>query len=250
MNSINISLAVLTVVFGGAMLGMALSRRLQDHYLTPDTITHVKVGASLLTSMFALLLSLQLSSGKSAFDQQERELSAMASKLTLLDRALAHYGQAATDAREVLRGRVADILNQGWPQERLRAPNLTPRTGDEIIFDKIQELTPENDAQRAAKAEALSLLIDLGELRWLAASKIRSSTSIPLMIVEIAWATIVFVSFGIFAPRNLMVVASLFIYACAVAAGFFLIVEMTTPFGGLIRASSAPLREALARLGQ
>lgn len=70
------------------------------------------------------------------------------------------------------------------------------------------------------------------------------------MIFEIAWATIAFVSFGIFAPRNLMVVASLFIYTCAVAAGFFLIVEMTTPFGGLIRASNAPLREVLARLGR
>ena len=91
-------------------------------------------------------------------------------------------------------------------------------------------------------------MIDLGELRWLATSKVRSSTSTPLMIVEIAWATIAFLSFGIFAPRNLMVVASLFIYTCAVAAGFFLIVEMTTPFGGLMRGSSAPLREVLRAL--
>ena len=250
MNSIDISLVVLTIVFGGAMLGMALSRRLPDRYLTPDSVAHVKVGASLLTSMFALLLGLQLSSGKSAFDQQEREVSVMASKLALLDRTLARYGPAATDARAVLRSSIVNMLNQGWPQERLQAPDFKPATGGEIMFDKIQELTPENDAQRAAKAQALSIVINLGELRWLTASTIRSSTSIPLMIVEIAWATIVFASFGIFAPRNLMVVASLFIYACAVAAGFFLIVEMTTPFGGLIRASSGPLREAVARLGQ
>ncbi len=249
MNSINISLVVLAIVFGGAMLGMALSRRLPDHYLTPDSIAHVKIAASLLTSMFALLLSLQLSSGKSAFDQQEREVSVMASKLTLLDRTLFRYGPAATEARAVLRSSVADMLNRGWPQERLQPPDLEPRTGGEIIVDKIQELTPENEAQRAEKAEALSIVIDLGELRWLATSKVRSSTSIPLMIVEIGWATIAFLSFGIFAPRNLMVVASLFIYTCAVAAGFFLIVEMTTPFDGLIRASSVPLREALARLG-
>ena len=30
MNSINISLVVLVIVFGGALLGMALSRRLPD----------------------------------------------------------------------------------------------------------------------------------------------------------------------------------------------------------------------------
>jgi hypothetical protein len=173
-----------------------------------------------------------------------------ASKLALLDRTLAHYGPATTDARAMLRRNVVNVLNQGWPQERLQAPNLKPTTEDETVYDKIQELTPENDAQRLEKEQALSLVSNLGEMRWLTASTTRSSTSIPLMIVEIAWATIVFVSFGIFAPRNLMVVASLFICACAVAAGFFLIVEMTTPFGGLIRASSAPLREALAGLGQ
>ena len=250
MNSVIMSLVVLTIIFSGAMLGMALSRHLPDHYLTPNSIAHVKVGASLLTSMFALLLSLQLSAGKSAFDLQERDESLTASKLILLDRTLARYGPAATDGRAVLRNSVINMLNQGWPQERRQAPILKPTTGGEIIFDKIQELTPENDAQRAAKAEALSIVINLGELRWLTASTIRSSTSIPLMIVEIAWATIVFVSFGILAPRNLMVVASIFIYAFAVAAGFFLIIEMTTPFGGLIRISSAPLREALARLSQ
>ncbi len=249
MNSINISLVLLTIVFGAAMLGMALSRRLPDRYLTPDSITHVKIGASLLTSMFALLLSLQLSSGRTAFDRQEKEVSVMASKLDLLDRTLFRYGPAATDARAVLRSSIVDMLDQGWPRERLQAATLKPRAGGEIIFDEIQALTPENDTQRAAKAEALSIVIDLGELRWLATSKVRSSTSIPLMIVEIVWATIVFVSFGIFGPRNLMVVASTFIYACAVAAGFFLIVEMTTPFGGLIRASSprcARLLRALA----
>lgn len=232
------------------MLGMTLSRRLPEQYLTPDSIAHVKVGAPLLTSMFALLLSLQLSSGKSAFDQQEREVSVMASKLALLDRTLFRYGPAANDARAALRSSVAQMLNQGWPQDRLQAPNLEPRTGGEIIFNKIQELAPETDTQRAAKAEAITIVVSLGELRWLAASTIRSSTSIPLLIVEIAWAMIAFVSFGICAPRNLMVVASLFIYACAVAAGFFLILEMTTPYSGLIRASSGPLRETLARLGQ
>jgi hypothetical protein len=250
MNSINISLVVLTIVFGGAMLGMFLSRRLPDDYLTPDSVAHVKVGASLLTSMFALLLSLQLSSGKSAFDLQERELTVMASKLVLLDRTLAHYGPAATDARAILRSSAVNMLNEGWPQGRLKAPNLKPATEGDTLYDKIQELAAENEAQRTEKAQALSITRDLGEVRWLVASTKRSSTSVPLMIVEIIWATVAFLSFGIFAPRNLMVVASLFIYAFAVAAGFFLIVEMTTPFGGLIRASSAPLREALARVAQ
>jgi hypothetical protein len=46
MNSIKISLVALTIVFGGAMLGMVLGLRLPDHYLTPDSIAHGKLGAS------------------------------------------------------------------------------------------------------------------------------------------------------------------------------------------------------------
>lgn len=139
MNSIGISLVVLTIVFSGAMLGMVLGRRFPDRYLTPDSIAHVKVGVSLLTSLFALLLSLQLSSGKSAFDEQERELSVMSSKAVLLDRALAHYGPAATDARAMLRSTIVNMLNQGWPQERLQAPNLKPTSEGETLYDLIQD---------------------------------------------------------------------------------------------------------------
>ena len=136
----------------------------------------------------------------------------MASKLALLDRTLFRYGPPANDARAALRSSVAQMLNQGWPQDRLQAPNLEPRTGGEIIFNKIQELALDNDTQRAAKAEAISIVVSLGELRWLAASTIRSSTSVPLLIVEIAWATIAFVSFENSAPRNFTVVLFSFMH--------------------------------------
>jgi hypothetical protein len=46
------------------------------------------------------------------------------------------------------------------------------------------------------------------------------------------------------------VIASLFVSALAVSGAIFLILEMYEPYDGLIAISSAPLRAALAHLGQ
>jgi hypothetical protein len=57
-------------------------------------------------------------------------------------------------------------------------------------------------------------------------------------------------SFGIFAPFNATVLTSLFVSALSFSGAIFLILEMYTPYSGLIRLSNAPLRAALAHLGQ
>jgi hypothetical protein len=76
------------------------------------------------------------------------------------------------------------------------------------------------------------------------------SVSLPLLIALVLWLTVIFISFGLFAPLNATVVTSLFISALSVSGAIFLILEMYDPYGGLIQISSAPLRAALAQLGQ
>jgi hypothetical protein len=65
-----------------------------------------------------------------------------------------------------------------------------------------------------------------------------------LLVMLIAWLTVLFVSFWIFAPRNPLVLAGLFASATAVCGAILLILEMYEPLGGLIRISDAPLRAA------
>ena len=72
----------------------------------------------------------------------------------------------------------------------------------------------------------------------------------PLMILESVWATIVFVSFGLLAPHGLKAIISLAFFASAVSSGFFMIAEMNRPFSGVLKVSSAPIREALKYLAQ
>jgi hypothetical protein len=71
-----------------------------------------------------------------------------------------------------------------------------------------------------------------------------------LLVVVVFWLTVIFLSFGLFAPPNTTVTATLFVSALSVSCAIFLILEMDRPYDGIIQISSAPLRDALARLGQ
>jgi hypothetical protein len=61
---------------------------------------------------------------------------------------------------------------------------------------------------------------------------------------------VLFVSFGIFAPRNPLVLAGLFVSAMVVCGAIVLILAMYKPQGLLIRVSDAPLRATMEQLGK
>jgi hypothetical protein len=67
----------------------------------------------------------------------------------------------------------------------------------------------------------------------------------PLLVVLVLWLTVIFISFGLFAPFNGTVIASLFVSALGVSGAIFFILEMYEPCTGVIQISSAPLRAAL-----
>ena len=72
----------------------------------------------------------------------------------------------------------------------------------------------------------------------------------PLLAVLVFWLTMLFMSFGLFVRPNAVVVVSLFASVVAVCAAISMILNMYQPYAGLIQVSSAPLRAALAQLGQ
>ena len=110
MSSLEISFVTLAVVFGGALLGIALRAVLPQQHLAGDSRDVVKLGMGLIATMAALVLGLLIASAKSSFDTQNAELTEMASKAVLLDRILAHYGPETQEARNMLRGSVASVL--------------------------------------------------------------------------------------------------------------------------------------------
>jgi hypothetical protein len=72
----------------------------------------------------------------------------------------------------------------------------------------------------------------------------------PILIILVAWSTAIFISFGLFVKPNPTVITALFISALAVSGAIFLILELNSPFTGLIQISSAPAHAVLALLGK
>jgi hypothetical protein len=251
MSSIAISSLLFACVFGGALFGMLLHAILPRHHLDVDSKDAVKLGMALVATMSALVLGLLVSSAKSSYDAQSSELTEMSSKIVLLDRVLAHYGPDATEARDLLRSSVSRVLDQMWSKDRTSSTQLEPQSaGGEALFDKIQSLSPKDEVQRSLKSQALSFAMGIGQTRWLMYEQGAASISMPLLIVLVFWLTALFMSFGLFAPRNGTVVVSLLISALSVSGAIFLILEMYAPYAGLIQVSRAPLRAALAYLGK
>jgi hypothetical protein len=251
MSSIAISSITFAFVFGGALLGMSLRAALPEHYLSADSKEAVKVGMGLVATMAALVLGLLIASAKSSYDTQNSELTDMSSKLILLDRVLAHYGPESKEAREQVRISVVRALDQMWSKDPAGLSQSEPSsTGSEVLYDKIQALSPKDDAQRSIQSMALSIVIGLAQTRWLMYEQRVNSVSAPLLIVLVFWLTALFISFGLFAPRNATVILTLLVSALSVSGAILLILEMYTPYAGLIRIPDTPLRTALAHLGQ
>jgi len=250
MSSLEISFITLTVVFGGALLGIALRSFLPQNQLSDESKDVVKLGVGLIATMAALVLGLLIASAKSSFDTQNAELTEMSSKILLLDRILAHYGPEAKEARDVLGSTVVDALNSLSSEDAAGPLQSGASIHGEILYDKIQALSPKDEVQRSIQSQALSVIVSLGQTRWLIAAQRGNSVSVPMLVVLVAWLTIIFISFGLFAPRNTTVIASLFVSALSVSGAIFLILEMYSPYAGLIHVSGAPLRAALAHLGQ
>jgi hypothetical protein len=251
MSSIAISAIVFACVFGGAVLGMFLRSAIPHHHLSDDSKDVLKLQMALVSTMTALVLGLLVTSAKGSYDAQSTELNQTSARIVLLDRILAHYGPETKETRDLLRASVARSLDRIWAKKSSENSEMGPPTrGNEVLFNQIQELTPKEDGQRTLKIQALSIAFSLGETRWLQYAQVSTSISKPLLIMLILWLTTLFVSFGLFAPRNGTVITSLLVAALSVSGAILLILELYAPYGGLIEISSAPLRAALSQLGK
>jgi hypothetical protein len=251
MSSITVSLGVFACVFGGALFGVLLRSALPPQHLSADSKDIVRLGMGLVGTLAALVLGLLVASAKGSFDTQSNEVTELSANVALLDRILAHYGPEATEARNLLRRAAVRIDDRMWPNDHSGPSGLAPGSATaESVYDKIQQLLPKDNAQRSLQVQAMSIANSLLQTRWLMYEQNASSVPLPLLVVLVLWLTIIFVSFGLFAPRNATVVASLFVSALSVSCAILLILEMYRPFEGLIQISGAPLRAALAHLGQ
>ncbi len=257
MSSGAIAVSAFACVFLSGLLGMFLRANLPQHHLNQESKDVVKLVMGVVATLAALVLGLLTASAKAEFDTQSNELQQSAAKIIELDRLLASYGPEATALRAGLRQRLTRRLDLTWPEEsgtstshsaKLEAPETAPAA--EGLLAGIRGLSPQSDAQREARSQATQVGRDLLATRWLIMAQTSSPLPTPFLVVLVFWLSVLFGSFGLFAPRNATVVAAFLLSVAAVSGSLFLILEMSRPFEGLIKVSSAPMRYALSQLGK
>ena len=253
MNSMWVSVIVFVCVFGGSLLGLAIRTVLPGHHLNTDAKEAVKMGAGLVATLTALVLGLLISTSKNSFDATNTMITQSGAKILLLDRVLANYGPETREIRGLLQRFLQARIVKIWPEtaRKLPAAASTGKLAEmEGIQVEVRNLAPKTDLQRSFQAHAIQLSDDLAELRWLLFEQLQTSLPPMFLAVLLFWATILFVCFGLLAPRNGTVIAVFLVCAISVAGAIFLILEMEKPFKGMMKISGAPMVKTLERLGK
>src|ERR1051325_12049871 len=154
---------VLFVILAGVILVAArLRRRLPAEHLSEESRDAIKLALGLVATMTAILLGLLVSSAKSSFDTTRSEVMQMAAKVALLDRVLLLYGPQTADARRALYESDEQGVRRTWPAHDEVPSQLTPNEAmGDAVYVALSHLGPQNEAQRALKTEAASLMAEL-----------------------------------------------------------------------------------------
>jgi hypothetical protein len=233
------------------MFGLLARTLLPEHHLSTESKDVVKLAMGLIGTMAAIALGLLVATAKSSYDTRKSELTQMSANFISIDRGLAHYGPETQEARDLLRRSVAREIDRIWPGQSGSPVTADPAAiGMGDFYDKIQDLEPHSDAQRTLKDQTVRISLEVAQARWLLFQQGESSIPVAFMVILIFWLSIIFASFGLFAPRNGTVILTLLICALSVSGAIFLILEMDRPFEGLIQIPSTSMRAALARLGK
>lgn len=253
MDPIVIALIVFLCVFGGAVVGMALSVWLPDHQLEGRSGDVVKLVMGLIGTMAALVLGLLIASANTSYDTQAGNVLQIAADTIQLDRVLARYGPEAKEVRDQLRQAVVQSVEQIFPKEPGISSNLeVPKAKSEMYeyYDTLQMLSPKTNGQQFAQNQAMQISTSILHTRALMYEAMTGSISLPFLVVLVSWLVLLFLGFGLLAKLNGTVITALLIGALSVAGAIFLIQELYRPYSGLMRLSSAPLISALAQVGQ
>ena len=94
MDSRALALIVFASVFGSALFGFYLGKKLPDSHLDSESKDIVKLATGLIATLSALVLGLLVSSAKGTFDQVKNEQMQLAVKIVVLNRVLAQWSRS------------------------------------------------------------------------------------------------------------------------------------------------------------
>jgi len=251
MHSLKRAIAVAAATFGASVLGMLLQHVVPAQVLT-DSRGTVGAMVGLVTLLLALVLGLLVFTAFSVFTTQQSEAQSLGPVVAEIDLALENYGPEAVGGRAGLRAALersrarffGDSKHgpRAFTFEEMRAT----LHGLGAYFDSLE---PKTDAQRRQLDRARDMAKQYQETQMLMARQLASPFPPYVLVVVVCWASALFLGNGIVAAPNAVTVLAHLAGAIAIASAVFLILELSSPYTGVIRLSSAGLDRLLQVLG-
>ena len=239
-------------MFGGGLIGIFAARVLPQHHVSDSSASTVKLLAAVVVSLTSLVLALMLSSANSSFAVNAGIVKKLSSDLIHLDHLLRTYGPEANEARASLRAYTTRKNDQLFPVSTVPPPT-DRETSDRLdtLLDSVLSLAPADRRHTALVEQALAITSSIYAERWLLWENPGTTVPTPFLFVLIFWLFLIFVSFGLFAPVNLTVIASFLLCSIAVSGAILMILDMGDPMHpGWVQVSGEPMRRAVIEIGR
>ncbi len=245
------SLAVGLIAFGASALGMLIQLDVPLDVL-PASKGPVGSMAGLVSGLLALVLGLLVFTAFSVFTTQQSEAYSLGPVVADIDLALEQYGPEGAVGRAGLRAslqrsrdRFFGAAGQG-PRPFTFEEMKTIFAGLDGYFDSLE---PATDRQRRLLTKAWDLARKYHDTQMLMTRQLASPFPPHVLTVVVCWASVLFLGNGLLATPNTVTVIAHFAGALSIATAIFLILELSSPYTGFIRISSAGVDAALRTLG-
>ena len=251
---------VFLLLLASTALGMFVKGRLSERHRNHETIELVGLAITMLVTFAALVMSLLIYSVKGAFDQANTDMAALAAEIVQLDQCLRNYGPQTADLREDLRTYTATVIATTWSSERLpanahplpKASPISPGAMESVALSDlinqidlaIRHLEPADAYHSGIASSCLDNFHNFVAARWQVTEEARSTISMPFFIVLVFWLMVIFVCFGLNAPRTRFVFLTIALGALSISSAVYVMLDIDTPFSGTIIISSRPMRNA------
>ena len=249
MGAVIIALGVLGCSYASALLGMLVSGNTSDRAWDVGSQGVMKLVMGLVATTVALVLGLLVASANAVQHQHDSQLKELSADIVLLDRTLQLYGPEAQTVRlgmhDVARRTHEAIWSPGAHSAELDAP--AAQDAARVATAQLAGLRATTDAQRLLQGRALQHADSIAKSRLLMSHSLANPVPWPFLGVLVFWICVLFFGFGLLARFSATVAAALFMGAFSVSGAIFLILDLSEPYGGLLRISDEPLRGAIAQ---
>jgi hypothetical protein len=241
MNIFGRCLAIATVAFMCAIAGFYVHKISPSH--AGQSVDLIRGVSGLIGTLFAVVLGLLVSSSYATFNSHQADFDSLVSTVANIDLLLKHFPNESDQSRFLLKRMVFRLLARYWPDKNGRSP---VEVSYSHLSNDVAEILEINNAaekfENIARDDLNSIREFSSKFVAIQSNIIRSlSSQMPalLLVVVFGWACLLFFLYGCLSDGNMLAMFFLFLGAIAIASANFLILELTHPYQGIFKVSSA-----------